>query len=170
LIRWLASALLFAAPGAWSGEAEWLRLLEASNANLEKTQRALESQFHLSDYERFDVAQDSGELVFSSPGKADVIAKVVFVGSYAFRSETWLWAWANSSINDSLTGKLAIVRKYGETHGLRQLTERGWSSNEDEGWELAAVVNCLLKGKGVYRAPSKSTVLWLVMTDVRQAR
>lgn len=170
MIRWVALALLCVAPTAWSGEAEWRRLLQLSGENLERTQAELEKQFRLSDYERFDVSQDTAELVFSGGGKSDVIAKVVFVGSFSLRSETWLWAWANESINASLTKDLAIVRDHGKTHGFRQLTERGWTTHEDEGWELAAVVNYLLKGKGVYRAPADKTILWLVMTDVRLAK
>lgn len=168
MIRALAGALLAVAPAAWGGDAEWQKLLIESRDYLERTQDSLERNYHLSDYERFDVSQTTRELVFSSPGKADVVATVVFVGSFAPTPGTWLWGWANESIDEKLTTDLASIRDHGRKHGFALLTRSGWESSEEEGWDMAAITNYLLRGKGVYRAPSSTSVLWLVMTYVRR--
>lgn len=152
-MRWLAVALLVVAPVAGSGEAEWQQLLANSRENLARSQEALEKDFQLGGYN----------------GRPVVSAAIVFVGSYAAKSGTWLWAWANESVLGPLTRNLDVVREYGEAHGFRLLVERGWTaSGEEEGWDLAAVANYILGGKGVYRVPSRSSVLWMVMTDIRR--
>jgi hypothetical protein len=168
LIRWILWALLAFAPMAQGADPQWLELLTRSHENLERTQLALEKEFQLSAYDRWDVSQDTGELVFSDSERPDVVARVIFVGSYAFSSQTWLWGWANESIDESLTSALARVRRHGLQHRFRLLTERGWSSQEEEGWDMAAVTNYLLGGKGVYRGPSESSILWMVITDIRR--
>lgn len=167
MIRWIVWAALAVSSVAWGGDTEWRELLTRSHENLERTQAALERDFALSSYDRWDVSQETGELVFSGPAKRNVIARVIFVGSYASRPETWLWGWANESIDVSLTKPLARVRKYGEEHGFRLLTDRSWKSEEAEGWDMAAVTNYLLDGKGVYRGPSERSILWMVITDIR---
>ena len=162
----IAAALPLAVQAAPGGDAVWQDLLNASRQYLGETQETLERDFQLSEYERWNISQETGELVFTSPDKPDLVAEVVFVGSFAFRSETWLWAWANESVNESLTRKLAPIRKLGEERGFRLLTEPGWTSTQEQGWDMAAVTNYLLRAKGVYRPTSERSVLWVVVTDI----
>ena len=40
-------------------------------------------------------------------------------------------------------------------------------AKEVDGWEMAAIANYLLQGKGVYRAPAGDLRVFVVITDIR---
>ncbi|WP_206107895.1 DUF6882 domain-containing protein [Paludisphaera rhizosphaerae] len=70
----------------------------------------------------WSVDQSEGTIVFTSPKGMIATAPVQFVGSYNTQDGTWLWGWANPSIEASLTEHARKVRSYGEEHGYDVLT------------------------------------------------
>ena len=146
---------------------EWDDLLAVSYEYLYEQQGILEAEFRMSKHERWDTDQESGTLTFSNSGKPTVEAEVVYVGSFSTSSNSWLWGWANSSIDAGLSAPLEMIREFGSEHGLNKLTDEKWDAEEVDGWEMAAVSNYLLKGRGVYRPPYDGGVLFLVITNIR---
>jgi hypothetical protein len=45
---------------------------------------------------------------------------------------------------------------YGEKHQYEKLTKPGWTADEADGWDMAAVTANILQSKGVYKAPDSS--------------
>jgi len=146
----------------------WDVLLRDSRAYLEITQASLQNEFALADHERWDIDQDTGQLVFSDGGIPTVVATIQFAGSYSTTSRTWLWGWANPSVRTALVEKLAAVRDYGERYDLAPLVEAKWDATEADGWDMVAVASYLLKTKGVYRPPAGSAIAFVVITDIRK--
>jgi hypothetical protein len=164
--RLLAFCLLVAgAPAASAGP--WEDLVEAAYDYTKAQQKKLDAEFDFSKHERWDLDQDAGELVFSNQGKPAVVAKIQFVGSVSKSSRTWLWSWANTSIEPALSKSMGVVREYGRKHGHRKLTDRRWTADETDGWEMTAIANYLIKGKGVYRPPFDTGFSYVVITDIR---
>lgn len=153
-----------------SSESEWQILIEKSYEQLRAQQDILEEVFDLSKHERWDFDQDTGELIFSNNGKATVVAKFQFVGSFSTESETWLWSWGNSSIEEELYEELRVVYEYGESKGFDKLTEEKWPAEEVDGWEMAAVTNHLIGGKGVYRPPFGKGYSFMVITSIKRVQ
>lgn len=145
----------------------WEDLVRISHQYLQEQQDKLETDFNLSKHERWDIDQEKGELVFSNKGKPAVIAKFQFVGSVSTASHTWLWSWGNESILPALSSQMKIVKEYGEKHGFKKLKDRKWDAEEVDGWEMAAITNYLLKGRGVYRPPFSKGVSFLVITHIQ---
>jgi hypothetical protein len=168
MIARLSAAVLLMAAAAQACAGAWQELVDAGYEYTKAQQKMLESDFDLSKHERWDLDQDSGELVFSSRGKPAVVAKIQFVGSISNTSKTWLWSWANRSIEPALSKSMSVVREYGKKHGHRKLTDRRWQADETDGWEMTAVANYLLKGKGVYRPPFDAGFSYVVITDIRR--
>lgn len=170
-IRVLPGLLLAMTMNATAADPTFEELLASSHEYLQVQQQKLEDEYSLSTYERWNVDQETGELVFSNKGATGVIAKIQFVGSVSKTSQTWLWGWANESVLPGLTERIEVVRTYGEQHHFEALTERKWTAEEADGWDMAAITNYLIKGKGVYRAPAPSGQLFsfLVITDIRRA-
>ncbi len=52
--------------------------------------------------ERWDLSQESGELVFTLRDDLKAVAPAQIIGTYNTEDKTWLWAWANPSIEDKL--------------------------------------------------------------------
>jgi len=112
---------LLVASVAQAAEPGWDDLVLKSNAYMRLQGEKLESEYGLSKHERWDIDQDSGELVFSNGGIPAVVAKFQFVGSVSTTSHTWLWSWANASILPSLSQRIHIVRDYGQKHGFKKV-------------------------------------------------
>lgn len=126
-------------------------------------------QFSLGNHERWDVSQETGQLVFSDAGKVTVLADVAFIGTYSFTSGTWRWGWANESILPHLTEDIRRVKQLGQEQGLSDLTDAQWECEEQDAWAMAAVALKLLEGQAVYRGPSDHSLTFLLLRNLRMA-
>lgn len=145
---------------------EWEGFVERGREYLQLRQDELTRDFDLSKHERYDFDQATGTLVFSNAGKAAVIAEIQFVGSFSENTRTWLWSWANSSVDPQLYAELDSVYEFGEERNFSKLTDPGWSAEEADGWDMAAVTAFLLNARGVYRAPSGNLQVFMVITEI----
>ena len=96
-------------------------------------------------------------------------AEIQFVGSISTVSNTWLWAWANPTVDAALCERLAHVRAYGDRHGIEQLVTAKWEADATDGWEMTSIVAYLLGAIGAYRTPDERGFEYMVMTSIRWA-
>ena len=73
--------------------------VEDAQQYLRSRQAELDTEYRLWHWPRFDWDQETQLLVFSENGVARVVADILFVGSISTESDTWLWAWANDSVD-----------------------------------------------------------------------
>jgi len=146
--------------------AEFKAFLEGSMEGLHLQTEAHQGTWRLGKSERWDFSQDSGELVFTFPDMV-VRAPAQIIGSFDSREGSWMWAWANSSLSDSLTRDSVRVRDYGEQHQIRRLTTGTWSAEEADGWRMAALANRLCESNGVYRGPAGTTFVFFTFGQVQ---
>jgi hypothetical protein len=125
-----------------------------------------EVTFKMGSYESWNYDLQSGYFVFSDNDVPKVIANIQVVGSVSTDAGTWLWSWANASIPETVCDELHRVREFGIVNEIAKLTEPKWEAEEEDGWEMAAVVAVLLDGKGAYRCPTKSGPLFVLFTDI----
>ena len=111
--------------------------------------------------ERWDLNQGSGDLVFSLRDNMKAVAPAQIIGTYNTEDKTWLWAWANSSIEDKLKIDALKVRKYGEDHHIDKLTQRKWTGTEDDAWAMVALAVKLCEKQGAYRGPAGPTLVFI---------
>ena len=123
-------------------------------------------QFGIGSFERWDYDMDKGTLTFSHKGVPHVVATIQVAGSTSDKSNTWLWGWANQYFPKNVTSALSVVREFGEKHGIRKLTQDRWEATVEDGWEMSAVANRLIGGKGVYRCPTDNGFLFLILTQI----
>lgn len=149
----------------------YVALLTEATDSMRARNARLEAAFRLGTYQHWDWDQDAGVLVFSDSGVAKVIADVQFVGDVSLNDSTFLWAWANRSIDPRLQRAAANARRYGRSHGIRRLTEAHWAADEVDGWEMTSLTGFINQSAGVYRAPDSDSTgfTFLVMNRVRWA-
>lgn len=143
------------------------RLLRRSWNQLKSRQERLKSAYGFGSYERFDLDQDSGTIVFSDRGVPKLIADFQIVGTTSDLSGTWLWAWANSSLDSALAGDAALVREFGERKRYGKLTEASWPGEDIDGWEMTALQAEIVKADGAYRAPHDAGAVFVTLKNVR---
>ncbi len=154
-----------------SGEtlAHWQHYVAACCEKMKASQSKLWEEYQLGGYSRWDWEQSSGELVFSDQDGPKVIAKIEFIGSVSTTSKTWLWAWANFHILESVRSKIIAVRDFGEKNGYPKLVVPKWPADEIDGWNMAVIAADVLGARGVYRTPGEEGFTFLALMDVRNA-
>jgi len=130
---------------------------------LKKQQAYCQEKYKIGQYERWNYDQLTGKLIFSDKGIQKVIIDYEEVGSVSLKSNTWLWAWGNSSIEENVKKDMATVRAYGVKRGFKSLLNAKWPADIVDGWDMAAISAYLLKAKGVYRIPSHDDKLFSFM-------
>jgi hypothetical protein len=143
---------------------EFSEFLGASLEDLRIKTEYSQEKWHFGEEEGWEFDQDSGQLTFTFP-EFIVKAPAQIIGSFNARDSTWLWAWANSSIDARLTEASLRVRDYGEQHGIWPLTTPKWSAEEMDGWRLAALACSLCNQRGAYRAPADSTLVFMTFAE-----
>jgi len=130
---------------------------------LNQQQDTCNSIYKINDYERWFYDQFTGELTFSDSGIKKVIIDYEEVGSISFKSNTWLWAWANPNLEEKVKSEIVKVRDYGIRRNFEKLTNGKWNADEYDGWEMTAIAAYLMKAKGAYRIPSSDSMLYSFM-------
>jgi hypothetical protein len=115
---------------------------------------------------RWDLSQETGDLVFSLPDGLKAVAPAQIIGTYNTADHTWLWAWDNPSIDDKLKVDALKLRKYGEEHQIQKLTQRKWVGSEDDAWAMVALAVKLCGKQGGYRGPAGSTHVFIAFGEV----
>ena len=155
----------------WKQDDQAFRMLvDDATAYLQTRQDQLLAQYGIGSYPRYDWDQETGQLIFSDNGQARVIADIQFVGSVSPQSHTWLWSWANQSIQESVKGRVRTVRTYGDDHRFLKLSSACWAADEADGWDMTAICAYLTSAAGAYKSPDDRGSTFLVITDIRWAR
>lgn len=147
-------------------QSQYREFVGESYAYLNSVQDDLKRSYSLGSYERFDWDQTTGKMTFSSQGVVGLVAYVQFVGSLSSETKTWLWSWANASILDSCKERIGEVKRFGELHGIDDLTVSKWNATEEDGWAMTAISANILQARGAYRAPGTNGLTFFVFTSM----
>ena len=163
----LIPAMIACLPGI--AAADEAGLIRDATAYLQKRQAHLDQHYGLGRFERYDWDQDTRRIVFSNEGQAQrLVADIVFVGSVSKRSNTWLWSWANPSVDKGLSAPLRKVRDFGAKESLKKLQQAKWSADEVDGWEMTSISAYVLKAEGAYRTGDENGFTYMLLFNVRQ--
>lgn len=125
------------------------------------------SDYNIGSYGRYDWDQRTGKLVFSNEGVPKVEAEIQFSGTFSSVSNTWMWAWANTYLEESIKSSSRLVKTLGEELGLKQLVAGRYAADEVDGWEMTSVLAKKLNAIGVYRTSSEDGYTYMVITDAQ---
>ena len=149
--------------GSLSREAEELEydlFLQRALNELQLKTTAHDSTWQLGQAD-WEVDQDAGQIVFTSPSGIVATCPVQIIGSYNSEDSTWLWGWDHPSVVPALAEHAQLVRQYGELKGVTELTHRKLETTEDVCWEFAALACKLADAQGAYRGPAGPTYIFM---------
>lgn len=130
---------------------------------LNQQQDTCNTVYKIGHYQNWYYDQYTGELTFSDSGIKKLIIDYEEVGSLSFKSNTWLWAWANPHLEEKIKSEIGKVRDYGQKRSFERLTNPKWKADQYGGWEMTAIAAYLMKAKGAYRVPSSDSMLYTFM-------
>jgi hypothetical protein len=152
-----------AAPASDPGD--YATLLGQSMVELRLKTAAHDGTWHLGQAD-WDVDQEVGQIVFTTPGGITATCPVQIVGTYNTTDGTWLWGWDHPSVEPPLQEHARRVREYGERHHIDKLTTQKVRCSEDEAWAFTALACKLGDAQGGYRGPMGPTLVFMTFGTV----
>jgi hypothetical protein len=144
-------------------------LLIQSINELRLSTAAHSSAWHL-DKAAWNLDQDTGLIVFTTPDGLRATCSAQVVGTYNTDDHSWLWAWDHPSIDPALREHAMQVLAYGEEHGVEALTTRKFECEESDAWEFAALTCKLCQAQGAYRGSAGNVLVFLTFSDIRLSK
>ncbi len=157
----------------WFGSAQrtyaalpYEELLVAAGEELRLKTQAHCAAWRLHEAHDWSLDQDEGQLVIVLEDGLIASAPAQIIGTFDTRDNTWMWAWNNPSIAESMRRDAARVRAYGEQIGEEKLTATKWVGEENDAWAMTALACKLCAAQGAYRGPAGSTLVFITFGDV----
>jgi hypothetical protein len=168
IINYCLAFLLLTAPGQAEPKqsSDFAKLQKLSNEELKIKTDAHRRAWRMDKSLRWDLNQESGQLVFTLPEGMKAVCPAQIIGTYNTEDHTWLWAWANRSIDEKLQVDALNLRKYGEEHHIDRLTGRKWVGTEEDAWAMTALAVKLCGEQGAYRGPAGTTLVFIAFGEV----
>ena len=152
-----------------SGDGNYNDLLIRCYGELMAKNSILENEYGFGTYERWDINQEDGLLIFSNQGVPKLTCSVVFLGSFSEVTETWLWGWANATIKDELSEPALKIREYGIQHDIPEFCYPKIAVTEQEAWGIGAIGCRILDGMGIYRGPAGNGFILMLITSIAKS-
>jgi hypothetical protein len=116
----------------------------------------------------WDIDQDAGTIVFTSPKGITATCSVQVIGTFNSDENSWLWGWDHPSVDPALQEHARLCRTYGERHDIDYLTaQKIENSSEDDAWQLTALACKLADAQGAYRGAMGSTLVFVTFGKPR---
>jgi hypothetical protein len=110
----------------------------------------------------------------SRHGRADlsadrdcVRADICVIGTVSHAQKAFRWAWADDGIAPPARHGLDLVRAFGETHDLPQLTTPEWSGGRAEGLEMLAIAGRIQNARGGFVDEAEDLTLFFTLSHFR---
>jgi hypothetical protein len=142
-------------------------LVERGHAAARAAQARLAKAGVGQDGSRYAFDQATGRLTFTREGEGEpwLVAEASILGSYSRGS--WLWAWANESVLETVAGAAHDVRAFGLEHRVSALTSPVIVCEEADAAELVMASFAITSPKGFYKAPTATGFVVLFVHEVK---
>jgi hypothetical protein len=134
--------------------------LDATRAAAHGTQAAFQTR--IQGFQRWDASQDTGELSFVLASGSTWALRGQAIGSWSSDGDTWMWGWANPSVEPSFAAALARVRDGAKGRkGLAALRTGKFGARQPFAVELALHAAGAIGAQGVFPAPTGTGLLFI---------
>lgn len=133
---------------------EFYTYIDSCVAALEQKQAALVARYNMGNHARwwFDPTQNQLALYNDPKVKIDLQAEVIVLGSFDPEERTWLWGFANPTLNSAQQAASRAVQMLTGRFGVEDFSlEDRFEIDPGMAWELAAMACETLGLLGVYR-------------------
>lgn len=149
---------------------EFKRLLDTSMEELRLKTTGHQAGWGFGKATQWSLDMSRGDLLFTFDDGVVATCPAQIVGSFDGADGSWLWAWANPSIPDSLKRDSLRVRDYGQQKQIVRLTSEEWHGTEADAWPMAALACKLCEAQGVYRGPAGTAFVFMTFGKVELSR
>jgi hypothetical protein len=128
---------------------------------------AAKRKYGLGTHERYQIDLPTATIRFvDEQGRERIRSRIQVAGTWS--PDVWQWSWDNDSIPDLAKQQLLKVQEYGEQHEIEPLMGSFDPCDEGLAWSLTAVAAQVLGAECIYRAPAKSSHVFLLLFDIQK--
>lgn len=138
--------------------------IAAAQARLTAKQEALDDKTRFLSYPQWFFDDKAQTLRFVSDDQPTLVFPVTLVGSFSTKTNTWMWAWHNEVLDQTI-GDTWMLEAFGEVRGIERMSEGYWTAAEIDCWEVAAVAAHVLGAIGVFRAPMDHQAWFMLLEN-----
>jgi hypothetical protein len=152
-------------------DAQFDAFVASAVSELKAKQETLSERWGLGRFARYLFEQSTASLqFFDATGLERVRATVIPLGSYASRSRTWQWAWANESFLEPLRASAGALRNLHGVTGFPVFAAPTFNADADMAGEISAMAVKHLGALGCYRAPAATSDLYLAIMQIAEVQ
>ena len=109
---------------------------------------------------------DTGMIRFDLPDGIVLTAPVQIIGTFDQTDGSWMWGWEHPSVPEPLQSHARTLRRFGEEHGIADLTTHVLHPDEADIWDYTALALHLAGAQGAYRGPAGTTLIMMTFGTV----
>jgi hypothetical protein len=150
-----------------TAQAQYQTLVTEARKHAEQEIEAAKQKYGLGTYSRYELDLAKATIRFLDDKGADRIrASIQVAGTWS--PDVWLWSWDNDSVPKAAKKQLVKVQEFGEQHEFEHLMGSFDRCEEAEAWTLTAIAAQILNAECLYRAPAKSSLVFLLLFDIQK--
>ncbi len=140
------------------------RHLRAALDRASRRQATFLERTQLARFPRYFWDQPSGAFELRDAGeRPHWRARFLIAGSWSRRSGTFLWGWANDSLDRRCTAPVVQVKRDGEQKLIPRLWRALQSCTEPEAIDLWIAAGDALEADGLYQCPHDDSIIYLLL-------
>ena len=134
---------------------------------LKEKQDSLMSKNNLGAYDEYWFDQITETIQFKEHGKVELEFHIVMIGSWSSKSNSWMWAWANSSITEELRSESSKIKELASLTGFSVFERESFEADEVMAHELTSIAVHHLNALGMYIVPSDNLKSFLALIKLK---
>ena len=138
-------------------EKEMWEFVDKCYDELEKKQKIFSEKYNINSYKDFWWEQKRRILQFKNGDVVGLEFKIVFVGTWVFNKNEWLWGWANNSHTDLIKKEASKIKKLYDLTGYDVFLNEFVEADETMAYELTAMAVHQLNAIGIYKSPGEQS-------------
>lgn len=130
---------------------------------LEAKQNKMWKDYKLGLYDEYWFNQIKKTLQFKLDNAVKIEFKIICIGTWAHKGETWMWSWANNSMTDEYRKDSEELKTLIGKTGFDIFHLEGFNCDEVMAYELVAVSINYLNAIRMYRIPGETSHLYVAI-------
>lgn len=142
--------------------------LKNCHKEIKEKQQYLSDTYHIKEYTTYSFSQPDSSLTLKKKDGKSITFDVKSIGSWNKEDSSWVWAWANENLSESIREEAKPLKELEKVTGFNIFSQGGFECEMAVARDLAFVGVHQLQAQGIYRIEVGESYLFLALMNVRK--
>jgi len=142
---------------------EFDNFLKTCYVELQNKQKKITNSLEKDNYDEYRFDMENKTIQFIKNENIALEYNFVFIGSWTDEDESWMWAWANETLDENLRRDSETIRNLTSKTGYDEFNVEEVPCDESMAFELVAAAVHELKAKGMYMIPGENNEFYIAL-------